>query len=639
MAGNVDEWVAVGQKLDNPTLKDVKQVEELLYQLDDHLTLRTYLVGYEQTAADKAVYKGARSNHSTLSFVQRSGRVRNLGRWFEFMTATNPELVKAASEKAAVRSKEKLEQSKQGGSYDIELPPVDGGYMTRFPPEPSGYLHIGHAKAALLNDYFAHEAKPGGTLICRFDDTNPSKEKLEFQDAIIKDLQLMGITPDRTSYSSDYFQEMYDYCVQMIKDGKAYADDTEQETMAMERMGRTASRRREASVADNLARFEEMKRGSDERLRWCVRAKIDFAHNNGAMRDPVIYRCNLTPHHRTQTAWKVYPTYDFCVPILDALEGVTHALRTTEYQDRNQQYAWMQEALGLRRVHIWGFARMNFTRTLLSKRKLTQFVQEGRVRGWDDPRMPTIMGVRNRGMTVPALREFILRQGPSRNVVNMDWTNFWATNKRHVDPVAPRHTVVLKEGAVTCAVKGARLQPQVEERPKHPKNPELGTKKVVFAPTILIDQDDARSFAVDEEITLMAWGNAIVRDISRSLNPLSLKTVTKVELELHLQGDVKKTAKKITWLPAEGAELVPVKLVDFDFLITKDKIEEDERVEDFLTKETEFTTEGVADAEVAKLQKEEIIEFQRKGFYRVDKPLEHGEPAVLFAIPSGKAMK
>ena len=636
MAGNVDKWVAVGQKLDNPSLK---QVEEPLNQLDDHMILRTYVVGYQQTPADEALYRGIRSNHTTLSFVQRSGRVRNVARWFDFLTATNPDWVKAANDQAAIRNKEKLEQSKQGGSYDIELPQTEGGYVTRFPPEPSGYLHIGHAKAALLNDYFAHEAKPGGTLICRFDDTNPSKEKQEYQDAIIKDLKLMGITPDRTTYSSDYFQEMYEYCVKMIQDGKAYADDTEQEAMAQERMGRTASRRRDAGIDDNLTRFDEMKRGSDEGLRWCIRAKIDFAHNNGALRDPVVYRCNRTPHHRTGAAWTIYPTYDFCVPILDAREGVTHALRTTEYQDRNAQYEWMQAALGLRRVHIWGFARMNFTRTLLSKRKLTQFVDNGTVRGWDDPRMPTIMGIRNRGMTIPALREFILRQGPSRNVVNMDWTNFWATNKRHVDPVAPRHTVVMKEHAVTCTVKGARLQPQVEERPKHPKNPELGMKKVVFAPTILIDQDDAQSFAVDEEITLMTWGNAIVRDVSHSLNPLSLKTVTKVELELHLQGDVKKTAKKITWLPAEGAELVPVTLVDFDFLITKDKIEEDEKVEDFLTKETEFVTEGLADEDVAKLQRDDIIEFQRKGFYRVDKPLQHGEPAVLFAIPSGKAGK
>lgn len=185
----------------------------------------------------------------------------------------------------------------------------------------SGYLHIGHAKAALLNDYFAHE-KYNGTLLVRFDDTNPSKEKAEFQDAIIEDLALMGIKPDKTTFSSDYFEEIYQYCLQIIKDGKAYADDTDKETMAHQRMHGEPSARRDASVEENLARLEEMKKGTEEGLRWCIRAKISVDNPNKAMRDPVIYRCNLTPHHRTGTKWKIYPTYDFCCPIVDSMEGV-----------------------------------------------------------------------------------------------------------------------------------------------------------------------------------------------------------------------------------------------------------------------------------------------------------------------------
>ena len=476
-------------------------------------------------------------------------------------------------------------------------------------------------------------------MICRFDDTNPSKEKEEYQDAIVEDLALMGIKPDQTSYSSDYFEEMYQYCVKMIQEGKAFADDTEQETVRDERGKGIASKRRDASVEANLEAFSQMKSGSEEGLRWCIRAKISHDNPNGALRDPVIYRCNLTPHHRTGNTWKIYPTYDFCVPILDSLEGVTHALRTIEYRERNPQYQWMQKALGLRPVHIWDFARMNFIRTLLSKRKLTKFVEKGVVWGWDDPRFPTIRGIRRRGMTTSALRDFILKQGPSRNIVNLDWTIFWATNKKVIDPIAPRHTAILAADAVACTIKGARSAPHTEEKPKHGKNPDLGTKKVTYAPTILVEQEDAKSFKQDEEITLMGWGNAIVRSISHSLNPLSLSKVTALSLDLNLTGDVKTTEKKVTWLASEGQELVPVELVDFDFLITKDKIEEEDNVDDFLNPHTEFRSEAFADENVAELKKDDIIQFERKGYYRVDRPFQNGKPAVLFAIPTGKGGK
>lgn len=490
----------------------------------------------------------------------------------------------------------------------------------------------------MLNDYFAHEGYKG-TLLCRFDDTNPSKEKEEFQDAIVEDLALMGIRPDKTSYTSDYFDELYQYCITMLQQGKAYVDDTELLQMREERMNGVASKNRDASVETNLAHFNEMKEGSEEGVKWCVRAKMSVDNPNKAMRDPVIYRCNPTEHHRTGTKWKIYPTYDFCCPIVDSMEGVTHALRTVEYRDRNPQYTWMLEALGLRKVHIWDFARMNFVRTLLSKRKLTKLVDMGVVWGWDDPRFPTIRGIRRRGMTIEALREFILKQGPSKNIVNLDWTLFWATNKKYIDPVAPRHTAIHETDAVTTTVKGARVAPYTEDKPKHGKNGELGTKKVAYSQSILISQVDAQGFAQDEEITLMNWGNAIVRNITHSMNPLHHKTVTALELELHLQGDVKKTKQKITWLSKEGQELIPVELVDFDYLITKDKIEEEDKVEDFLTKQTEFRTTALADSNVADLKENDIMQFERIGYFRVDRAFQHGQPAVMFNIPTGKAGK
>lgn len=448
----------------------------------------------------------------------------------------------------------------------------------------------------------------------------------------------MGIRPDKTSHTSDYFDELYQYCITLIKESKAYVDDTDQTTMRDERMNGIASKRRDATVEENLLHFEEMRKGTEQGVTWCARAKMSVDNPNKAMRDPVIYRCNPETHHRTGDKWKIYPTYDFACPVVDSMEGITHALRTIEYRDRNPQYEWFLDALHIRKVHIWDFARMNFVRTLLSKRKLAKLVEQGVVWGWDDPRFPTIRGIRRRGMTIDALREFILKQGPSRNIVNLDWTLFWATNKKYIDPIAPRHTAVTKDNAVIATVKGARVAAYTEEKPKHAKNLDLGTKKVAYSDTILIDQADAQAFEQDEEITLMNWGNAFVRKISQSLNPLN-HHVTNLELELHLQGDVKSTKQKITWLSTQGQELIPMELVEFDFLITKDKLDEDDNLEDFLNKHTEFRTDALADGNVTELKENDIVQIERKGYFRVDRAFQHGEPAVLFNIPTGKATK
>jgi glutamyl-tRNA synthetase len=437
------------------------------------------------------------------------------------------------------------------------------------------------------------------------------------------------------SYTSDWFDELYDQCVQMLKNSLAYADDTEQMKMRDERMNGIASARRDSSAEDSLARFEEMKKGNEEGVKWCIRAKMSVDNPNKAMRDPVIYRCNPQAHHRTGDKWKIYPTYDFCCPIVDSLEGVTHALRTTEYNDRDAQYQWFISNLKLRKVHNWGFARLNFVRTVLSKRKLTKIVDVGIVTGWDDPRMPTVRGVRRRGAVIPALREFILKQGPSKNIVNQDWFAFWATNKKHIEPTAARYTAIDEASKVPVTIIGARKGVITEDKPKHAKY-DLGTKKIVFSSNVLLEQADAASFEQDEEITLMNWGNAIVRKISHSLNPLKMKTVTGLELELHLQGDVKATKKKVTWLSADQ-DLIPIELREFDYLITKDKLEADDVLEDFLASDTEITTKALADCNVAELKVDDIVQFDRKGFFRIDRAFAHNESVVAFQIPTGKS--
>ncbi|PYI09636.1 glutamyl-tRNA synthetase [Aspergillus sclerotiicarbonarius CBS 121057] len=622
----VDEWLKRRASL---VFDDYKALCKPMEELESHLTLRSYIVGYSLTLADIVIWGTLRGNPAIVGLRRNS---LNITRWFSFIEDSNPWITGAVAGFQNHARQRKAAASAAGANYNIGLANTENGIVCRFPPEPSGYLHIGHAKAALLNSYFAHEYGPRrGTLICRFDDTNPSKESQEFQDSILYDLSLLGVVPDRISHSSDYFRQMYEACVKPIKAGRAYADNTVLEVMRDQRRRGIASACRTTSIDKSLAVFEAMKSGAEDGRQWCIRAKISVDGVNKALRDPVIYRCNHQPHHRTGTAWKVYPTYDFCAPFMDSIEQVTHALRTNEYRDRNAQYHWMQDALGLRRVEIWDFSRLNFVRTVLSKRKLTSIVESGAVWGWDDPRMPTVRGVRRRGCTISALRQFILKQGPSQNIVNMDWSRLWAINKKHIDPIAARYTAIPKAKAVTAWVDGIDANSSTE-MPKH-KNPELGMKKVVFSKEILLSQDDARLLKEHEVITLMNWGNATITKISTD-SPTG--DISILQLKLDLQSDVKNTEKKITWLAKEPANMVPVELHAFDYLITKEKLEKDEDVASCLTSPSETRTEAWADCNVMDLCEDDIIQFDRTGYFRVDRPWCNGQPAIMFNIPTGR---
>ncbi len=377
-----------------------------------------------------------------------------------------------------------------------------------------------------------------------------------------------------------------------------------------------------------------MRDGTERGLRSCLRAKIDMQEKNKALRDPVMYRCNLTPHIKTGDKWKIYPTYDFACPIVDSIEGVTHALRTNEYRDRNAQFEWFIRALDLRWVNIWDYSRLNFVYTLLSKRKLTWFVETGRVNGWDDPRFPTIRGVRRRGMTIEGLRTYILMQGASQKDLMLEWDKIWAVNKKIIDPISPRHTVLAKENLVKVNVIGAtgNFEAYTKEMLLHKKNPELGQKLTTFANTLYLEQEDVKQMSVDEEFTLMDWGNAFVKSIQKNADGIA----TSIDVELHLEGDFKKTKLKVTWLaaapPANNAahSLVNVVLKDYDYLITKKKLEEEDEVESFVTPVSEFTTAGVADANCRKFKKGDIIQFERKGYYICDEAFVNDETPLVF---------
>ncbi|WFD32696.1 glutamate--tRNA ligase [Malassezia sp. CBS 17886] len=624
---HVDEFLALGDALGTAPFAVASAHADALDQL---LALRTYLVGHRVTAADVAVWGGIRTSSPLLGIIKKQAHT-HLARWYAHIDAL-PAFAQGVAAVADAKSS-MFKHKKTAAGFDLFLQGAqEGRVVTRFPPEPSGYLHVGHAKAAILNQYFAQAYK--GKLIIRFDDTNPSKEKQEFEDSIVEDLALLGIQGDALTHTSDFFDELHALAVRLIEEGHAYADDTPQEVMRAQRMDGLASARRDASVADNLAHFRAMGTGSDDGRRWCLRAKMSVDNPNKAMRDPVIYRCNDTPHARTGDKWRVYPTYDFACPVVDSLEGITHALRTNEYHDRNPQYAWFLERLGLRGVDIWDYGRLNFVYTLLSKRKLQWFVDHGVVHGWDDPRFPTVRGIRRRGMTVDCIRQFILSQGPSQQIINMEWDNIWALNKRLIDPVVPRFVALDEAQMVPATIAGVGA-PCEKMLPRHKKNAELGTKTTVFDSSILLEQADAASFEDGEEVTLMDWGNVIVRGREHAADG----AVTRLQLDANLDGDFKATKKKVTWLAAPVAtrHLVPVLLRDFDYLITKKKLEEEDSFTDFLTPQTEFSSAALADRNVAELSHGAIIQFERKGYFILDNIKGVDGRREFIRIPDGRA--
>ncbi|CAF4976061.1 unnamed protein product [Rotaria sp. Silwood1] len=395
----------------------------------------------------------------------------------------------------------------------VDLPDAkEGEVIVRFPPEASGYLHIGHAKAALLNQHYQKTFK--GTLIMRFDDTNPAKETAEFEQVILEDLKMLGVEYDRFTHTSDHFDTLIKYCKILIEKGLAYCDDTEPEEMKQQREQRKESVNRNNSVEKNLKLWSDMLVGNEQGLKCCVRLKIDMNSNNGCMRDPTIYRCKPEEHVRTGNKYKVYPTYDFACPIVDSIEEVTHALRTTEYHDRDEQYYWILDALGLRKPFIYEYARLNMQYTVLSKRKLTWFVNTHMVDGWDDPRLPTVRGILRRGMTVEGLRQFIIAQGSSRSVVLMDWDKIWAFNKKQIDPVAPRLTALLKHQLVKVKLTNVTKE-ECQQHQKHPKDANIGMKNVYYGPTIFIEKDDAVLINAGQTVTLMNWGNIKINRIQK----------------------------------------------------------------------------------------------------------------------------
>lgn len=604
-------------------------------KLDSTLLYRTFVVGNELTVADYLLYAFVRDQ---AAWSGSSEKFINVNRWFNHIQQMAP-VKQAKLAEPAKKSDKKAEVEitdggrKKEGTF-VELPGAEmGKVVTRFPPEASGYLHIGHAKAALLNAHYQRAFK--GKLVFRFDDTNPAKEKEDFEKIILEDVKLLKIKPDMFTYTSDHFPLMLKYCDQMIKEGKAFCDNSPPEVMTEQRTNKLPSACRGNSVETNMKLWQGMQDGTV--LDTCVRAKIDYASNNGALRDPVIYRVKHEAHPRHGNKYRVYPTYDFACPIVDSVEGVTHALRTTEYLDRDDQYFWFIDNLNIRKPHVWAYSRLNLQNTVLSKRKLTYFVDEGVVDGWDDPRMPTVRGVLRRGMTVEGLTEFILAQGSSRAIVTMEWDKIWSFNKKVIDPIAPRHFGLLDNGLVKVNVTDA--VEKIEKAPFHPKNAEVGEKDMFFSKTIFIESADAEGFKEGENVTFINWGNLLINKVNKANGK-----ITGVDAKLNLDNKDFKKTMKVTWLAEHPKnKLTPAVAVDFDNIMTKAILEKDDDFKSYINRDSRRAENLLCDQQLRDCKEGDIIQIQRRGFYRVDVPYKPANgatfqetPAVLFSIPDGR---
>jgi glutamyl/glutaminyl-tRNA synthetase len=391
---------------------------------------------------------------------------------------------------------------------------------------------------------------------------------------------------------------------------------------------------RNADVETNLKNYALMHSGQAGGENWCLRAKCDMNNDNGTLRDPVLYRANyVDPHVRTGTKYRAYPTYDFACPIVDSIEGVTHAMRTTEYNDRAAQYFWIIEALRLRPVHLQEFARMNFQYALMSKRKLQQLVDNKSVQGWDDPRFPTIQGTLRRGVTVQCLKDFVVSQGFSKRIVDMEWDKFWSVNNKIIDPDAERYMAIFKDNAIVMTISNLPKECPGIISAKHPKNPALGNKVILTGPAVYLEREDMEGIAVGDEVCLMRWGVMKITEVTKDSNGV----IQGISSAYVPNGDFKKKeTRKLCWV-LKSNDAVEVNLVEFDHLINKAKLEESDDWTKFLNKVSKVEAPAIGDSALRNLKVNQVIQLERRGFYRVDSAyVSADKPLMLFMIPDGK---
>lgn len=510
---------------------------------------------------------------------------------------------------------------------DLEAQKYGDKVHTRFPPEPNGYLHIGHAKSICLN--FSTAEKYGGKCNLRYDDTNPVKEDVEYVDSIEEDVRWLGFQWDKRLWASDYFDEMYDCAVTLIKKGKAYvcdlnADQIREYRGTLKEPGKE-SPYRNRSVEENLSLFEEMKQGKYADGEKVLRAKIDMASPNMNMRDPVIYRIAHVEHHNTGDKWCIYPMYDFAHPIEDAIEGITHSICTLEFEDHRPLYDWVLQEIGK-----WPtppqqieFARLNLTNTVMSKRYLKAMVDDGTVDGWDDPRMPTIAGIRRRGYTPEAVRDFCERIGVSKANSTVDISLLEHCVREDLKQQVENRNVV--ENPIKVVITNyPEDQTEEMEIENNREVTEMGNRTVPFSRELYVDGDDFMEVPVKKYFRLFPGNevrfkgayfitcNEAVKNEDGSIKELLCTYDPETKSGSGFEG--RKVKGTIHWVDAKTA--VQIKIRNYDYLMIEDENGENVLNPDSLTESVAYAEPSVAEAKPG-----ERFQFFRKGYYIADSKL------------------
>ncbi|MFD2673472.1 glutamine--tRNA ligase/YqeY domain fusion protein [Marinicrinis sediminis] len=500
--------------------------------------------------------------------------------------------------------------------------------ITRFPPEPNGYLHIGHAKSICLNFDLADEF--GGKTHLRFDDTNPLKEDVEFVEAIKEDVEWLGYSWDGLFFASDYFEDMYQCAVRLIEKGLAYVDDLNGDQIREMRGTLTEpgkeSPYRSRSVQENLDLFERMRKGEFGDGEKVLRAKIDMASPNINLRDPVLYRISHTAHHHAGDAWCIYPMYSFAHPLEDAIEGVTHSICTLEFEDQRPLYDWVIAQCEMPNVpRQYEFARLNVTQTVMSKRKLKQLVDEQKVDGWDDPRMPTISGLRRRGYTAASIRQFVREIGVTKSNSTVDHKMMEYFVREDLKLKAPRTMGVVRplKVVITNYPEG-----QVEwlEAENNPENPEMGTRKIPFSREIYIEQEDFMEDPPKKYFRLFPGNEVRLKHAYFIKCEEVIKDEQGNVTEIHCTYDPETksgsgfTGRKVKgtlhWV--EATQAVPAEFRLYEPLISEEETEEGQSFLDHINPNSLEVSAGYVEQGMKEAQAQDKFQFFRHGYFNVD---------------------
>ena len=513
---------------------------------------------------------------------------------------------------------------------DIKLGTYQGRVHTRFPPEPNGYLHIGHAKSICLN--FGLAKKYGGKCNLRFDDTNPVTEEVEYVDSIKEDVRWLGFQWDAELYASDYFEQLYEWAEMLIREGKAYVDDQTPEEIGKQRTSPTEpgieSPYRRRSAEENLDLFRRMRAGEFPEGSRVLRARIDMNSPNMHLRDPIMYRILHKPHHRTGDKWCIYPMYDWAHGQSDFLEGITHSICTLEFEVHRPLYEWFISELEIFPSRQIEFARLELNYTIMSKRKLMQLVNEGYVKGWDDPRMPTISGLRRRGYTPEAIRNFAVRVGVAKRDNIIDVALLEHSIREDLNKRSPRVMAVINPVRLVITNYPEGKSEELEA-PVNPENPDAGKRQLTFSRELFIERDDFMEdppkkffrLTPGREVRLkyayIIKCEDVIKDISGEIT--EIRCTYDPETRSGTPGSTRKVKSTIHWVSAKHAKPAEIRL--FDRLFSNENPDEAEEEKDFksnINPDSLKIVDGYVEPELFTLNVLDRFQFERLGYFCVD---------------------